>query len=130
ALLDDATIKTHNREIKKRIKHAIYWHHAKPFRPKGGFETLGDIYKKLDASLKGSTKSLVLDKMTVLVRKVCKLEVDYTNSQSSRLSRSLLTQIDSEKIWDVEAMTLPKYKEYDPTDKISEFRIQANNNAV
>jgi len=127
ALLDDTAIKTPNREIKRRIKHAIYWHHAKPFRPKGGFETLGDIYKKLDASLKGSSKSLVLGKAKELVEKVCKLEIDYTNNQSSRLSES---QIDSEKIWDVEAMMLPKYKEYDPADKISEFRKQANNNAV
>ncbi len=130
ALLDDPAIKTLNGQIKRRIKHAIYWHHAKPFRPKGGFETLGDIYKKLDVSLKGSIKSLVLEMITELLDKVCKLEISYTNNHSSRLSKCLLAEFDNEKIWDIEAISLPKYKEYDLTDKVTEFKNQAQSNAV
>lgn len=130
ALLDDPSFKTPNREVKKKIKHAIYWHHAKPFRPKGGFETLGDIYKKLDSSLKGETKSLVLRSAAELMVKVCNIDIEYRNIEISRLNGCLLPQIESEKIWDVEAMQLPKYKEYDPNETIEEFRNQAKINAT
>ena len=130
ALLDDPSAKTLNREIKKRVKHAIYWHHAKPFRPKGGFETLGEIYKKLDHSLKGEAKSLVLGKSVEILATVCKIDTKYRDSESSRLSSCLLSHIESEKIWDVEAMQLPKYKEYDPNETIEEFKLQAKSNAI
>lgn len=129
-LLDDPSFKIPNREIKKRIKHAIYWHHAKPFRPKGGFETLGDIYTKLDRNLNGEAKSLVLEAAAELIEKVCKLEVKYRDGEKCRLRGCLLDRIDSEKIWDVEAMQLPKYKEYDLNESISEFKNQAASNAV
>ncbi|NKI19268.1 CRISPR-associated endonuclease Cas3'' [Spongiibacter sp. KMU-166] len=129
-LLDDLNSKIPNREIKRRIKHAIYWHHAKPFRPKGGFETLGDIYKKLDASLKGTAISDVLARVPVLIEKVCALEKNYFGCESSRLRNCLLTEVDSEKLWDFEGMTLPRYKEYDNADKLPDFRRQANANAI
>lgn len=130
ALLDDPSFNTPNREVKKRIKHGIYWHHAKPFRPKGGFETLGDVYKKLDSGLKGEAKSLVFGKSEELIGKVCDIDVEYRNVEVSRLNGCLLPKIDREKIWDVEAMQLPKYKEYDPNETIEEFKIQSRNNAA
>jgi len=130
ALLDDSSSNIPNREIKKRIKHAIYWHHAKPFRPKGGFETLGDIFKKLDRSLKGEAKSLVLEKSIEILTTVSIIDTEYRNSKLSRLNGCLLSQIESEKIWDVESMQLPKYKEYDLNETVDEFKKQAKSNAT
>jgi CRISPR-associated endonuclease/helicase Cas3 len=130
ALLDDPNLKVLNKEIKKRIKHAIYWHHAKPFRPKGGFEFLGDVYKKLNASLKGKTKSLVLDSVSELINKVCNIDILYRSLETSRLRPCLLAEIDHDKIYDIEDVRLPKYKEYEANETIEEFKSQSKNNAI
>jgi len=129
-LLDDPSIKTPNREIKKRIKHAIYWHHAKPFRPKGGFELLGDVYKKLNSSLKGEAASLVLDSISELINKICNIDICYRSIENSRLNACLLSKIDHDKIFDIEDIRLPKYKEYESNEKIEEFKSQSKNNAI
>ncbi|MGY0595122.1 MAG: CRISPR-associated endonuclease Cas3'' [Paraglaciecola chathamensis] len=130
ALLDDPSFKIPNRDIKKRIKHAIYWHHAKPFRPKGGFESLGDVYKKLNSSLKGEAGLLVLDRVSELINKVFNLDVSYRNLDTSCLRKCLLPGIDHDKIYDIEDMRLPKYKEYDSNETIVEFKTQAKSNAI
>lgn len=130
ALLDDPSLTALNKEIKKRIKHAIYWHHAKPFRPKGGFELLGDVYKKLNASLKGETSSLMLDSATELINKVCNLDTHYRNLDASSLRECLLSEIDHDKIHDIEDIRLPKYKDYEANEKIEEFKTQSKNNAI
>lgn len=130
ALLDDSGFKNPNREVKKRIKHAVYWHHAKPFRPKGGFEFLGDIYKKLNASLKGNAAPLVLDKVTGLIQQVCNIDKSYNVLNESRLYGCLLTKIDHDKVYDIEDTRLPNYKEYDSSETIEEFKSQAKSNAI
>jgi len=130
SLLDDPGLKALNREVKKSVKHAIYWHHAKPFRPKGGFETLGDIYKRLDSSLKGEAKSLVLEKAVSLVLKVRNIDDKYRSGEVSRLCTCLLGKIDNEKVGDIEAMLLPQYKEYGLNDRVEEFKVQSKSNAT
>ena len=129
-LLDDPSLKALNREVKKSVKHAIYWHHAKPFRPKGGFETLGDIYKRLDSSLNGEAKLLVLEKAVGLVRKVRDIEDEYRSEEVGRLGGYLLAKIDSEKVGDIETMLLPQYKEYGLNDRVEEFKFQSKSNAT
>jgi CRISPR-associated endonuclease/helicase Cas3 len=130
ALLDDPNLKALNKEIKRRIKHAVYWHHAKPFRPKGGFELLGDVYKKLNASLKGEATSLVLDSVSELINKVCNIDILYGALATSRLRSCLLPEIDHDKIYDIEDICLPKYKEYEANETIKEFKSQSKNNAI
>ena len=128
-LLDDVSFKTPNSECKKRIKHAVYWHHAKPFRPKGGFETLGDIYKKLNANLKGEAWALVIEKCNSLLNKVCEIDSSYRGMEQSLLSKCILTQIDKDKLDYVEPIKLPKYKDYDPYENIADHESQTRSNA-
>jgi CRISPR-associated endonuclease/helicase Cas3 len=130
SLLDDPSLKALNREVKKSVKHAIYWHHAKPFRPKGGFETLGDIYKRLDSSLKGEANSLVLERASVLVRRVQNIDEEYRRVEVSRLGKCLLGKIDSEKVGDIEDILLPQYKEYSLNERVEEFKVQSKSNAT
>ena len=73
-LLDDKSLKTLNGSNKSSVKHAVYWHHAKPFRPKGGFETLSDIYKKIDAVSKGSAWNLIVLKAVETLDKVSEID--------------------------------------------------------
>ncbi|WP_185235256.1 CRISPR-associated endonuclease Cas3'' [Teredinibacter franksiae] len=130
ALLDDSAIKSVNGENKKRIKHAIFWHHAKPFRPKGGFETVGDIYRTLDKNVKGKAWTCVVEKSTELIEKVCELDSEYRDTTESMLSRSVLFSVDPEKIWDVESLQVPDYKEYRPCEQLDDYRYQTRSNAV
>ena len=129
-LLDDPSLKSVNGENKKRIKHAIYWHHAKPFRPKGGFETVGDIYQVLDKSLNGDAWVSVVERSIELLRKVSKLDTEYRSSPESVLSRSVATSVDSDKIYDVENHQVPSYKEYRESERLDDFKQQAHSNAV
>ncbi|MFT6990964.1 MAG: CRISPR-associated endonuclease/helicase Cas3 [Paraglaciecola sp.] len=128
-LFDDISLKIPNTATKKRIKHAVYWHHAKPFRPKGGFETLGDIYKKLDVSLKGGAWEQVVVKSRELLNKVCEIDCKYQTTEKSLLSKCLVECVDKDKIDYVEAIQLPKYKNYSPDEKISEYEEQVRSNA-
>lgn len=132
ALLDSGDLKfIKNGKNKTRIKHAIYWHHAKPFRPKGGFETIGEIYKILDKSLQGKAWGTVVESSIELIAKVCKLDTEYRGTTESALSRSVVSSVDPDKIYDVESHNVPKYKEYSETnERLDEFKQQARSNAV
>ncbi len=130
SLLDYSNLKFVNGENKKRIKHAIYWHHAKPFRPKGGFETIGEIYRILDKSLKGEAWSNVVQRSVEMIAKVGEMDAEYRGNTESTLSRCVVSSPDSEKVWDVEAVQVPVYKEYRSSDQSSDYRQQANSNAV
>ena len=129
-LLDNSDLKSINGENKKRIKHAIYWHHAKPFRPKGDFETVGEIYKILDKSLHGDAWALVVERSIEFVAKLCKLDAEYRGTSESVLSRSVASAVDQDRIWDVESFQVPRYKEYSESDRLGEFRQEIHSNAV
>ncbi len=129
-LFDDVSLKSINVANKKRIKHAIYWHHAKPFRSKGGFDNLGDVCKKLDTSLKGDSWSKVVCNSIELLGKVSELDCQYRSKTSSNLASSCLQEIDKDKLSYVQLVPFPKYKDYDLNDSVSEYKIQSNNNAV
>ena len=71
------------RQIKQSIKHSIYWHHAKPFRPKmkAEFDTYGKIYCKLKNSMGDKAWSLISEHSIVILNKVCELDNDYKLSE-------------------------------------------------
>jgi len=129
-LLDDKYLKALNGNNKKTIKHAIYWHHAKPFRPKGGFETLGDVYKKIDAVSKGDAWSLVILKAVEVLNKVCDIDKIYSEDNESFLSNCYIKEPDIEWVDYVESMNLPKYKTYEPKERLSNFAGDVSVNAA
>lgn len=131
ALLDDLSLKSLNGTTKRRVKHAIYWHHAKPFRPNGGFETLGEIFKPLDKSLNGKGWELIVEKSIQLMDKVAKIDADYRDYSESCLKKCMARSAEPDKIWDIEAVKTPAYKEYDEADDdISKFCGDAKSNAI
>ncbi|PCI53586.1 MAG: CRISPR-associated endonuclease Cas3'' [Alphaproteobacteria bacterium] len=131
ALLDDNSLKSINGENKKRIKHTIYWHHAKPFRPKGGFETVGEIYKILNKNLQGEAWRTVVETAIKLIANVCKLDTEYRNITESALNRSVVSSADPDKVWDIEGHKVPNYKEYDETnEQLNNFKQQVRSNAI
>lgn len=129
-LLDDAGLKSVNGENKKRIKHAIYWHHAKPFRTKEQFETVGDIYHILNKSLKNDAWNLVIAKGKELLSAVAGLDASYRDCIESKLDRCINPTPDPERIWDVESTKIPEYKEYKLVDSLKEIRPQVASNSI
>ncbi len=132
-LLDNVNLKALSQN-KKVVRHAVYWHHAKPYRPNGGFETLGEIYKKIDSVSKGNAWTLVVLKSVELLNKVCGIDQTYHVSNESFLSKCYLKDPDIDVIDDVEPITLPKYKTYEPKEKLNDFfndvSINATNNEI
>lgn len=130
SLLDDSNLRFINGENKKRIKHLIYWHHAKPFRPKGGFETIGEIYHVLDKSLKGLAWTTVVQRAVKILSDVDSIDSNYRDRTESILRRCVVSSPDSEKIWEIDATKTPEYKTYRASDSLTDFKQQANSNAI
>ena len=129
-LLDDKSLKFLNTDSKQSVKHAVYWHHAKPFRPKGGFDTMGEIYKKLDKALGGKAWSELVVKAVELQGKVCEIERTYQKVSDSLLSKSFLGEPDNDTLDYVVSIPVPQYKEYDESDEqLNEFKKCVKNNA-
>jgi CRISPR-associated endonuclease/helicase Cas3 len=132
-LLDDKSLKSLNGCNKNAVKHAVYWHHAKPFRPKGGFETLSDIYKKVDAVSKGDAWNLIVLKSVEILNKVSEIEKKYSGNNDSFLSKCYINEPDIDGLNYIDS-NLPKYKTYDPKEQLSSFysdiSINASNNEI
>ncbi|MDN4501559.1 CRISPR-associated endonuclease Cas3'' [Alteromonadaceae bacterium BrNp21-10] len=124
------------KQIKQSIKHAIYWHHAKPFRPKvkDEFDTYGKIYSKLKSSLADKTWKLITEHSIAMLNKVCELDINYREVTESYLKKSFMTEVDDEILVNYEHTPLPSYKEYEIAENIREYenkvRINSNNNEV
>jgi CRISPR-associated endonuclease/helicase Cas3 len=129
-LLDDISLKSINITNKKQVKHTIYWHHAKPFRVKGGFESLGDVYKKLDLSLKGAAWGQVVSRSIALLDRVSELDCQYRGYSQSPLTSVYLTEIDKDKIAYIQGLPVPEYKSYELNELVSDYKNQADKNAV
>ena len=132
-LFDHSDIKNINIENKKSIKHAIYWHHAKPFRKEGEFIKYRDIYKKFIKDLKISD---ILNNAFKLIEVVKKIECDYKSIGDSALFRSLNANFLENLEQSTENLDkdLPPYKFYEYEDDIEKYQSQillnANNNII
>ncbi len=116
-LLDHVSIKTINSQNKKAIKHAVYWHHAKPFRKNHKvFENLGDVYKKLDKNLGGDAWENVVLKSTDMLSRLCGLDSSYREIKNSLLRDSFQNELDRDALDYITSLPFPEYKEYSIED--------------
>ena len=117
--------------IKKSIQHAIYWHHAKPFRKKSKtqFETYGQIYATLNNSLKIGTWQLITEQSIAMLEAVCKLDCEYQSQPQSILAKAFNAQTDSQVLENYEHTPLPAYKDYSLSDDLSHYSQSHKKNA-
>jgi len=133
-LIDNNSVKLFNAKNRRSIKHAIYWHHAKPYRKeKEAFNTCKDIYKKLVANQRGSSVEDLYEKSIKLLKQVASIDKKYRLSDTSRVN-SLYTEIITANF--VESLPdlppLPAYKEYESEGSVGQYqkniKVNADNN--
>ncbi|WP_435276207.1 CRISPR-associated endonuclease Cas3'' [Psychrobium sp. nBUS_13] len=120
-----------NKRCKKAIKHAVYWHHAKPFRPKSksDFDTYGKIYSKLKSHLKDGAWSLITEKSLAMLANVVELDRKYKEEESSCLTKAFKQDIDDEVLENYDDTPLPNYKDYKQYEGVSEYENKTRENA-
>lgn len=133
-LLDCESIRIINTDNKASIKHAIYWHHAKPFRKEkdADFSTYGAIYKKFTENLKKTDLSEVFQKSIALLKSSIALDKEYRGSDNSILERVFSEVVDFEAVQgrgNKAKLILPEYKSYEAENSIEKYSNQVDFNA-
>ncbi|MDQ6991109.1 MAG: CRISPR-associated endonuclease Cas3'' [Mariprofundaceae bacterium] len=127
-LLDNAQDKRINRPNKDRIKHVLYWHHAKPIR-KEEFRKLDVVYKKLKKNIGNSDLSMFADVFTQVIAGVNAVSKEYF-SESTLLLEGFLDRPDKDKLYELDDTQLPHYKRYSQgNDGIDDYLDNIKENA-
>ena len=135
-LLDHYNLKEINESNKASIRHAVYWHHAKPFRnkdSKNDFGTYRHIYTKFSANLAPTTLKDFLEKKVVnLLEKVAQLDAKYRSVEASFLSKVYEKNIDASTLdaLNHKAEPLPDYKTYDLLENAKGYQSRIVWNAI
>jgi len=115
------------------LQHAIYWHHAKPYR-KLPFKKLYTVYDKLSANLNDEQLKTLFDSFKQIMSSINNLAEQYDiDSKPTTLSINL-TRLNDDKEYELEEIELPKYKHYSSSDNIKNYikniKINARNNLI
>lgn len=137
-LFDRLDLSYINPDNKESIKHAIYWHHTKPFRKEKDFANYGDIYSKLVSNFKDISFSILIEGSIKIINHVSDINKkyrknsDFTTSKIFNLETNLSAIEASLRSW--QNIPLPQYKEYKSEENISKYlsqiSINANNNLI
>jgi CRISPR-associated endonuclease/helicase Cas3 len=122
-LFDDESHKESNKFIKDAARHAVYWHHAKPFRnQKKEFSNLDVIYQKLKANI-GDSKGfqMLTDIVHPVINSINALANNYF-SDDALIIEGLLERADMDRMEELDKQQFPQYKRYSEKDKINDYR--------
>ena len=130
-LLNDDAYNKINKRNKESIKHAIYWHHAKPIR-KIEIKDSEAIYKKLKKNL-SDTEFISLQQVFKHTVKHINSISDSYDSESELMLEGFLNTIDDDRVYDLSNNPLPSYKRYssandDVDDYLENIQENAKNN--
>ena len=130
-LLDPIGFKDINTTNKIAIKHAVYWHHAKPYRKEKDpdFATYGGIHKKLSGNLTSLCFAELVDKAQKLLKDLSEMDCRYRAIDASLLAKIYSEDIDLDAlVADKKTKPLPSYKCYEDGN-IESYQKQIQENA-
>lgn len=131
-LLDPIGFKEINTANKTSIKHAVYWHHAKPYRKEKDpdFSTYGGIHKKLSGNLTILSFAELVEKTQKLLKDLSGMDCRYRAIDASLLGKIYSEEVDLDAlIADKKTKPLPTYKSYETDDRIENYQQQIKENA-
>ena len=130
-LLDPIGFKEINSANKLAIKHAVYWHHAKPYRKEKDpdFATYGGIHKKLSGNLTGITFSELIEKTQSVLKDLSEVDCRYRGIEGSVLAKIYSEDVDLDVLARIKATPLPAYKSYESDERIESYQRQIKTNA-
>ena len=113
-----------NKDSLARVKHAIYWHHAKPLRTKE-IKNLVGIYNKIEDF--ASKYRDIVDMVQTLLASVDEFSNDYdaNNIDINQVNISHVNDIESY----LEGNDLPIYKRYSEKESIDGYKLNLGFNA-
>lgn len=126
-LLDDEGFKLINPSNKARIKHALYWHHAKPIR-KAEFKTMETVYKKLQSNLGETEFSNLIQAVRQVIKSINALAETYF-SDNALLIEGIAKKADDTKVFNLSQTKLPDYKRYSLDEAVNDYLSNVKENA-
>jgi len=130
-LLDPIGFKGINTANKMAIKHAVYWHHAKPYRKEkdSDFASYGGIHKKLSANLTNLGFAELVEKAQKLLKELSEMDCRYRAIEDSFLAKIYHEEVDLDLLARIKTTPLPAYKSYEANDCIESYQQQIKENA-
>ena len=115
-----------NKETLSRVKHTIFWHHAKPLRnKKDEIKKIIDIYNKLESFEENFND--IFETLDAVLASVNELYTQYTQEEDLLSIVKKIDFIEVEDIIDGEA--LPVYKHYSTKEKLDAYKREIGLNA-
>ena len=130
--LDNINLKKINQANKESIKHAIFWHHALPYRKEKSLKNIEDIHSLLISSFK-EDESLenIFEKSLTLIEEIRELEKKYKASSASILDETYQSNFDQDIIATLHNSNLPVYKSYsDKSNELSDYSRDIRKNSI
>jgi len=115
-----------NKETLSRVKHAIFWHHAKPLRSKKNeIKKVVDIYNKLENFEENFYD--IFETLDTILASVNELYTQYTQEEEVL---SVVKKIEFIEVEDmIDGETLPTYKQYSTKEKLDAYKREIGLNA-
>ena len=116
-----------NTKLNDFVEHGVFWHHAKPVR-KEAYIKLNDIHRKLKSLYKDKGLIELVEHANIILSELLDLIKNSSLVRSTDLT-GIKFSFDEDIVSDFRKISLPDYKQYDPSEDIEDYVDQINVNA-
>lgn len=122
-----------NNRQKESLQHVIYWHHAKPYRPKDDFTGVAKVYEYLTKNISSEQFEALIQNASILLKRINQLAKNYQNIEiiEKHLSwenQSLQDQLE-DFTYTYKGKEFPEFKLYSNHDDLAQLRSKIDQNS-